>query len=184
MVIRYIVNPFTRDLDAIQGFPASFVGTITGNSGGPISPDASNNINIVGSSGITVTGTPLTSTLTITHDNYLEGTGQTISAPSVINLIVFPLGAVAGVYQFSIDIAGYDLTNPAGIGVHEIVTVRTTGIAASIVDTVDTILNSEAPIVPALTYSRVAGNNFIVSAYGSPLQTINWRAVATYVKVV
>jgi hypothetical protein len=38
---------------------------ITGNAGGPVSPDVSNDITIIGSGTITVTGTPLTNTLTI-----------------------------------------------------------------------------------------------------------------------
>ena len=45
------------------------VDKLTGNSGGVVNPDASNNINIVGSGNVTVTGTPLTNTLTITSSD-------------------------------------------------------------------------------------------------------------------
>lgn len=39
--------------------------TLTGNSGGAVGVDVLNNINVVGSGGITVVGTPLTNTLTV-----------------------------------------------------------------------------------------------------------------------
>lgn len=44
--------------------PSSLVQTLTGNSGGAVPPTA-NNINVVGSGGVTVAGNPGTSTLTI-----------------------------------------------------------------------------------------------------------------------
>lgn len=46
---------------------ATFVETLTGNSGGPVGPDASGNINVLGnnSSGINVVGMPGTNTLSI-----------------------------------------------------------------------------------------------------------------------
>ncbi len=47
------------------GSGGSGVQTLTGNSGGAVSPTA-NNINIVGSGGVTVVGNPGTSTLTVT----------------------------------------------------------------------------------------------------------------------
>lgn len=48
-----------------SGGGGSSVQTITGNSGGAVPPTA-NNINLVGSGGVTVSGNPGTSTLTIT----------------------------------------------------------------------------------------------------------------------
>ena len=44
--------------------------TLTGNSGGPVSPDVGGNISVVGSGGITVTGNPGTNTLTITSTGF------------------------------------------------------------------------------------------------------------------
>lgn len=46
--------------------PASIAETLTGNSGGAVSPDGANNINVLGASGVTVSGNPGTHTLTIT----------------------------------------------------------------------------------------------------------------------
>lgn len=63
--------------------PIGGVATLTGNSGGAVSPTAGN-INVVGSGGITVTGNPGTSTLTIAGGssftwNEVTGTSQAMA---------------------------------------------------------------------------------------------------------
>lgn len=63
-------NPFTHKLDITEvGGGGSGISTITGNSGGSVGPDGSNNITLVGSGPITVTGSPGTNTLTIGSSN-------------------------------------------------------------------------------------------------------------------
>lgn len=63
--ISVLYNPFTQNFDFIGlQSTSAFVETLTGNSGGAVSP-TSNNIDIVGSGSITVVGNPSTSTLTI-----------------------------------------------------------------------------------------------------------------------
>ena len=52
------------------------VETLTGNSGGPVSPDGSDNINLLGAGGVTVSGNAGTHTLTIS----VSGEGQTWNA--------------------------------------------------------------------------------------------------------
>ncbi len=47
------------------GGPGMLLKKLTGDTGGPISPDGSNNINIVGGTDIIVNGDPFTNTLTI-----------------------------------------------------------------------------------------------------------------------
>ena len=50
--------------------PPGFLETLTGNSGGPVGPDASDNINVIGDgTTINVTGNPGTNTLTISAIN-------------------------------------------------------------------------------------------------------------------
>lgn len=64
-------NPFTNKLDLTEtgGGGSGSVDTLTGNSGGAVGPDISNNINIVGTGAITVSGNALTNTLTIGSSN-------------------------------------------------------------------------------------------------------------------
>lgn len=61
---------------------AAVIEFLKGNSGGPVGPDGSNIINVLGdnASGINVIGTPLTHTLTIFNSNGLPTVGFTIDA--------------------------------------------------------------------------------------------------------
>ena len=75
-------------LNTSKFVPGIVVQHLTGNSGGSISPDLGNNINIVGGNNIAVAGTPLTSTLTInvtgTTDHAVQvgnATGSLTSIP-------------------------------------------------------------------------------------------------------
>jgi hypothetical protein len=66
------------------------VATLTGNTGGAV-PPTSGNINIVGSTGITVTGNPGTSTLTISGSteagSFVTNSGTAIPAAGVLNIL-------------------------------------------------------------------------------------------------
>lgn len=62
-------NPFTRKFDIIDitSIPAGTVATVTGNSGGAVGPDGSNNVDLIGDTtqGINIVGDPITFTLTV-----------------------------------------------------------------------------------------------------------------------
>ncbi len=70
--------------------PPTVVETLTGNTGGPVGPTG-NNINVVGTGLITVTGNPGTSTLTISQTNADEATAETVGLVTV-NIISLPVG--------------------------------------------------------------------------------------------
>ncbi len=62
----YRFNPLSHRFDLVEVTSGSgFIASLTGNSGGSVGPDGSDNINIVGSGPITVTGDSMTNTLTI-----------------------------------------------------------------------------------------------------------------------
>jgi hypothetical protein len=71
------------------------VQTLTGNSGGAVGADSSENINIVGASGIIVTGNPATHTLTVsgTGATYLTYT-QVSTTPFTVTTAMDYLGVV------------------------------------------------------------------------------------------
>ncbi len=60
-------NPFTKKLDlvSINQVTPSTLTSLTGDSGGAVGPDGSGTINVVGGTGISVVGTPLNNTLTV-----------------------------------------------------------------------------------------------------------------------
>lgn len=71
--------------------------TLTGDSGGPVPPDANNNINVLGTGSIVTTGDPGTNTLTIGDSGdvattYTEDTGT--ATPSSNNLNVLGTGGI------------------------------------------------------------------------------------------
>lgn len=68
------------------------IATLTGNSGGAVSPDMLNNINIIGTAPIDVVGTPLTNTLTISSDGslattYIEDAGSATPSSGNLNVL-------------------------------------------------------------------------------------------------
>jgi len=69
--------------------PPTVVETLTGNTGGPVGPTG-NNINVLGSGLLTVTGNPGTSTLTISQSNAAVANAQTVGLVTVniISLVV------------------------------------------------------------------------------------------------
>lgn len=60
-------NPITHEFNitATSGGGSGFIATLTGNTGGAVGPDGADNINIIGSGPITVSGNSGTNTLTI-----------------------------------------------------------------------------------------------------------------------
>ena len=153
--------------------------TLTGNSGGAVSGDASFNVNIVGSGDISVTGNPGTNTLTIS-DVGITGTGTTVGAVTA-DIITIPLGSTPGVYTFDGQIAGFESTTPAGTGYTIVGSVRTTGAAATLCPN-QAVDHFEEDALVDCTGSLVAsGNNAIFRVTGAAGLTISWKGSAEYV---
>ncbi len=162
-----------------NGTSAPNIETITGDSGGPVGPDAAFNINLVGGPGIDVVGTPGTNTLTISLNGGIQGTGQTIGAVTA-DLITMPLGAVPGVYLFKVDIVGFDSGTPLGVSYFLTGAMRTTG-AASFEISNQATDDFEEGALSACEIDLVANaNNAIIRVTGTAGKTINWIAVLTY----
>lgn len=132
--------------------------------------------------GIRTDGSSGSNTLTVQLTNRLQGSGQTIGAVTA-NLITFPLGAVASAAVLECRVVGFETTTPAGVGYELFGTVRTTGVAASLVGTPDRIANEDAALAAAQASLIVSGNNAIVQVLGVAGLTINWSSVALYTRV-
>ena len=97
---------------------ASAMETLTGNTGGAITPDGAGNINVLGSAPITVTGNPGTFTLTISDDGTLATTYTADSGsatPAANNLNVLGATVSAGTTPISTIGAGSTVTINAQI---------------------------------------------------------------------
>ncbi len=160
------------------------VQTLTGNSGGAVPPTA-NNINILGddstvnnANGITVIGTPGTSTLTVTTTNRLQGTTSTASA--VTSPIISFTPTVIGTYAIECRIAAYNTTASLGAGYSIFGTARFDGVNSNLCGTPDKITNEEGTMSSANVTMTVSAGAILINGVGYAAQNINWSAVGLY----
>lgn len=130
-----------------------------------------------------VIGTGTSNEVDVVITNRVRGLVTTTNATPT-TLTTFALGATPGVYNFDIQIVGYDLTDVEGIGYFISGSVRTTGAAASLVGTPDKIINEVIGVTTAADATLiVSGNNAIVQVTGIASKTINWNALSQYIFV-
>ncbi len=165
-----------------EGTVAPDVEKLTGDTGGAVGPDGAFNINILGGTGVTVVGNPATHTLTITEDNKLEGTGQTVGAVTA-DLITLDLGTTPGIYTFDTRIAGFDAADSLGIGYTLVGAVRTDGAASVVLPSQALDQFEELALIGATAVIVAVGNTAVIRVTGVAAKTINWSADAEYVFV-
>ena len=157
-----------------DGISAPDIEFLTGDVGGPVGPTLGN-INLLTGDGLTTTGTPGTSTITITLDGLTLGTGTTIGAVTA-DLITLNLGAVPTTYIIEAKVCGFENTTPAGAGYNLICIARTTGAAASIVAAQDKYVAEAAALLGCDGNFVAVGNTIVVRITGTAGLTIRWKA--------
>lgn len=180
-----IYKPLTSGGPIPPVIPTSFVTDVNS----PAIP-AANILNVPGgtssinnTNGLQTDGSSGSNTLTVQLTNRVQGSASTVDATPT-TLSTFSLGATPGVYNFDIQVSGYDLTDNAGCGYFISGSVRTTGAAAVLVGTPDKIVNEEAGVTTACDANLiVSGNNAIVQVVGINAKNINWRALSQYIFV-
>lgn len=149
--------------------------SLTGNTGGPVFPDANDNINIVGSSPVTVTGNPGTNTLTITDNGTLpitftEDTGT--ATPSSNNLNVLGSSAQGSVTSGSGDTI--TITNSDASETQKGV-IETSTDAESIAGTA-----TDVAVVPTSLKAKLGVQTDNAIPYGDgDSNALDWTAAAT-----
>lgn len=139
-----------------------------------------NNNGVISKGGVVGTGT--SNEVDVVLTNRVSGSVTTADA-TVTAVTTFSLGATPGVYNFDIQIAGYDLTDVAGCGYFISGSVRTTGAAAVLVGTPDKITNEEASTIGCDANLTVSGNNAVVTVTGIAGKSIDWRSLSQYIFV-
>ena len=118
----------------VAGSGTSVVETLTGNSGGAVSPTA-NNINTVGAGSITIVGSPGTSTLTTqltgltNHSLLLGGASTTLTNLGVATNGQIPIGSAAADPVLATLTAGTGISVTNGAGSITLATTATGGLA-------------------------------------------------------
>lgn len=124
---------------------------LSGNSGGPVGPDSSNNINIVGAGGITVSGNAFTNTLTISESGVskwnLIGAPQTLVSNQgyictssgsfgTLMLLLPPVSSLGDIIEITLDGAGgFTVTQGAGQSIRIGNQITTAGTSGSLMST-------------------------------------------------
>lgn len=172
-------NPFTKKLDIIDvtAIPPGTVATLTGDTGGAVSPDGSNNINLLTGAGLTSTGTPINNTITFTLDGVYSGSATTIGAVTQ-TLITIPM-ADGSTTTFDVLISGFESTLPGAVGSSLIATfIRTAAGVPTIVAAADDQQNVSATLSGVSYTITGSGANVIVTVTGQAGVTINWTGIA------
>ena len=155
--------------DSGTAVPAANILNVFGND------TTSNNVNGLQSIG---SGNTVTYQLT----NRLQGTASTAGAIAV-DIITFPLGAVAGCFKFHFEVTSFEPTTPAGLGYSIEASAKTTGAAATIISTPDGDEDEDPALALADWFVVASGNNVILRGLGVAGLNMNWSAVGYYVMV-
>lgn len=163
--------------------------TVTGNSGGPVAPTA-NNIFLVGGSstvndpnGITVIGTPGTSTETFTLTNRYTQSTTTVGATTATVTILSAL--TTGTYTLDMSVAAFATAGgPAGNGYTIVGAVKSVAGVASLVGGAGAQQkDSFEDTVGANAVMGVSGNTITVTFTGVAAFNFDWTVTGTYVLV-
>ena len=159
--------------------------TVTGDSGGPIGPDGSYNLNLVGAEssvdndyGITVVGAGNTQSVTLT--NRVSGQISTNDA-DLATILTFPCGTTPGTYIIDAgNVCAYNLSDLAGGCYFFVGGVLTTGAAATELGSEFPVTFEDAAMADADIFLSISGNNILVQVLGIAGKFINWNASFTY----
>jgi hypothetical protein len=166
--------------------PPGTVTDLTGDTGtNPVPPDGANNINIFGDTaapGIVTRGDIASNTLFVgLAQATVCGTGSTINTATV-DLVTLALGASAATYSLNAIVAGKAATQ-SGVGGTAAGTFKTDGATATLINSVDLIINRDLVVSGASFTLVVSGGNVILRATGSLGTVINWKGCITYTSV-
>lgn len=123
--------------------------------------------------GITSTGSGNNVDIILT--NRIAGAVTTVGAVTT-TCMTFNLAATQGVYAFEIFLVALDTTTPSGAVYRLRGDLRTTGVAATTIGTIDYDENEEAAMVPADWIVTAVGNSLVLNVTGVAGLTVRWSA--------
>lgn len=148
---------------------------------------AANILNVLGNDstaydadGISTTGSG--NTVTVVLQNRVQGTTSTVGAVTG-DVITFAMGATPGTYRFDIQVAGFESTTPAGAGFGVQVCARTTGAAATLIDS-DVTPQTESALDDTSCVGVASANNIIIRVTGQAGLTVSWAASGYYERAI
>lgn len=150
---------------------------------------AANVLNVIGgssivntASGIRTDGSSGSNTLTIQATN-LQNTAVTTTNATPTVLSTFTMPAVPAVQNYEYKISAFNTTDSLGAIYLVIAGARTTGVAASSLNTADITTIEEGTMSGCLVTFGVAGNTVTITVTGLAAKTINWASQLKYTQV-
>lgn len=131
--------------------------------------------------GITDTGSGNTVTLFLT--NRITGTATTTDGVTPVTLTSFSLGATPATFLFELRIIAYNVTDALSAGYTSTSVIRTTGAAASEVDSGIGTIAEEGTMSGVIVQNQIVGNTAETEVTGLPGKIIHWKALHTYIEV-
>lgn len=171
------------------GGGGSPVQTLTGDSGGAVSPTANNifiladDSSINNDNGATVIGTPGTSTLTVTTTNRTTGTVTTADA-TLTTIITFSLGATPGAFYVYGNVQAFDSATSAAGTYSFSGGFRTDGATATELGTELHDEFEDPSLVTSDIFITASGNNVLLQVQGVAATSINWNGLMEYRRVI
>lgn len=132
-------------------------------------------LNVLGD-GTTIATSGSGNTITISGLNTIVDTGITVGAVTD-DLVTIALGATPSSFTFEARVAGFESTGPSGTGYSLFACARTDGATATLVGTVDQIINQDVALTASNATFVVSGNDAILRVTGVAGLTIHWSAV-------
>jgi hypothetical protein len=150
---------------------------------------AANVLNVVGgtsivntTNGVRTDGSSGSNTLTIQLTNQQNDIGTTTNAtPTVLSTFAMP--AIASVQNYEYKICAFNTTSTLGAVYLVIAGARTTGAAATSLNTADITSLEEGVMSGCLVAFGVSGNNVTITVTGLAASTINWSSQLRYTQV-
>lgn len=149
--------------------------TLTGNTGGAVGVDANDNIFILGADGITVTGTPVNNTLTITGGGGSYFTVQTTDAtPTALFTLAVDEGQCVTIDGL---IAASKADFSAGIGGDVFGTARRAAAGSlTLIGSPVSSFSEDSAGSPSFDVA-VSGNDLLIQVTGEAATVYNWRGL-------
>ena len=170
-----VATSYVTDVNS-PAIPAANVLNVLGND---TTVDDPNGLRTDGSSGL--------NTLTVQLTNRLTGSGTSTNA-TPLDLITFALSGSAAAYRLNFDVVGRHITTGDSVGYNVQGTIKTNGVAATLVETPYIDNDEDAFLIAADISLLASGNNAILRVTGIPavgitINTISYKSVGTYVVI-
>jgi len=131
----------------------------------------------------TIANPNLSNNLEIALTNRIVATVTTTDGVTPVQVYSFALGTTPGTYLFYTRLVAYDITAGLGAGYSSFRSVRTSGIAATLIGADNAFVEEEGDMTNVNAVNSVSGNNQVLTVTGITGRTIDWKVLVEFIFV-